>query len=144
MVWNGFTNYRVWLFCLGLALGMWVVTPAAHALDPVQTLRQCRLDLWGAKDGLPPRTIRAITQTADGYLWLATDGGLVRFDGVSFHVFDTACSSGTIITGGCGRKPMSFAKEATVACGSGAKGMRARIVSLTSMRDFTACGTAVF
>ena len=40
------------------------------------------------KDGLPNETIKAIVQTADGYLWLATNDGLARFDGVSFTVFD--------------------------------------------------------
>ena len=36
------------------------------------------------KDGLPPGGIRSIVQTPDGYLWLASAGGLVRFDGVRF------------------------------------------------------------
>lgn len=79
---------------LCMAIGLWMGMPAAHALDTEQTLRQCRLDSWGAKDGLPPRTVRAITQTDDGYLWLATDGGLVRFDGVSFHVYNTSNTPG--------------------------------------------------
>ena len=39
-------------------------------------------------DGLPQGTISDLTQTPDGYLWLATLGGLVRFDGLRFTVFD--------------------------------------------------------
>jgi hypothetical protein len=39
---------------------------------------------WGHKDGLPSTTVHAITQSADGYLWLATGDGLVRFDGFQF------------------------------------------------------------
>src|SRR5262245_64961112 len=40
------------------------------------------------EEGLPHNTIRAVRQTRDGYLWLGTYGGLVRFDGVRFQVFD--------------------------------------------------------
>ena len=47
---------------------------------------------WQAEDGLPESTISAICQTRDGYIWLGTYGGLVRFDGVQFTLFnhDTA------------------------------------------------------
>jgi len=40
------------------------------------------------EDGLPQGRIQAISQTADGYLWIGTAGGLVRFDGLTFVVFD--------------------------------------------------------
>lgn len=39
---------------------------------------------WGLEDGLPDRVIQAIAQTPDGYLWLGTPHGLVRFDGFKF------------------------------------------------------------
>jgi ligand-binding sensor domain-containing protein/signal transduction histidine kinase len=42
---------------------------------------------WGTEAGLPQNTVNAITQTRDGYLWLGTQGGLARFDGVRFTVF---------------------------------------------------------
>jgi len=44
---------------------------------------------WGLEDGLPDRVIHAIAQTPDGYLWLATPHGLVRFDGFKFVTFGT-------------------------------------------------------
>ena len=44
--------------------------------------------MWTQQQGLPQDTIRAITQTADGYLWLGTDEGLARFDGYEFVVFN--------------------------------------------------------
>jgi ligand-binding sensor domain-containing protein len=44
--------------------------------------------IWQRQEGLKQPTIRVVTQTRDGYLWLATWGGLVRFDGVSFTTFD--------------------------------------------------------
>jgi ligand-binding sensor domain-containing protein/signal transduction histidine kinase len=43
---------------------------------------------WRTHDGLPHSRVRVITQTADGYLWIGTSGGLARFDGVRFTVFD--------------------------------------------------------
>jgi signal transduction histidine kinase/ligand-binding sensor domain-containing protein len=45
-------------------------------------------DVWQTEDGLPHNAVQAIVQTRDGYLWLGTPGGLVRFDGVRFRVFN--------------------------------------------------------
>ncbi|HEX4770118.1 MAG TPA: two-component regulator propeller domain-containing protein [Bryobacteraceae bacterium] len=39
---------------------------------------------WRTQDGLPENRVQAIAQTADGYLWVGTSGGLARFDGVRF------------------------------------------------------------
>lgn len=50
----------------------------------------CIIDTWDISHGLPDNSIAAIEQDTDGYLWLATFGGLVRFDGVRFVVFDQA------------------------------------------------------
>jgi len=47
-------------------------------------------DSWGAKRGLPGESITAIAQTSDGYLWIGTDKGLVRFDGLNFRLFERA------------------------------------------------------
>jgi ligand-binding sensor domain-containing protein len=63
-------------------------TPPLHALDPAQPLRQYGQQLWQTDNGLPQNTVHAIRQTRDGYLWLSTDGGLVRFDGIDFTLFD--------------------------------------------------------
>jgi ligand-binding sensor domain-containing protein len=58
----------------------------ASALDPRLGVSQYVCDAWTARDGAPASTIRQITQTPDGYLWLATHSeGLVRFDGVRFE-----------------------------------------------------------
>ena len=49
---------------------------------------QYRFDQWTADNGLPQNSVTAIAQTSDGYLWLTTNDGLVRFDGVRFTVFN--------------------------------------------------------
>jgi ligand-binding sensor domain-containing protein/signal transduction histidine kinase len=49
---------------------------------------QYRFDSWTTDNGLPQNSVRSIIQTRDGYLWLTTFDGLVRFDGVRFKVFD--------------------------------------------------------
>ncbi|HMY73969.1 MAG TPA: two-component regulator propeller domain-containing protein, partial [Blastocatellia bacterium] len=48
---------------------------------------QHRLDHWTAENGLPQNLVRDLVQTRDGYLWMTTHGGLVRFDGQRFTVF---------------------------------------------------------
>jgi ligand-binding sensor domain-containing protein/signal transduction histidine kinase len=57
---------------------------AASALDPSRTLSQYVYDRWGADRGFIGGRISAIGQSADGYLWIGTERGLVRFDGFSF------------------------------------------------------------
>src|ERR1700728_2113360 len=42
---------------------------------------------WSTEDGLPQNSVHAILQTHDGFLWIATEGGLARFDGLNFRVF---------------------------------------------------------
>jgi ligand-binding sensor domain-containing protein/signal transduction histidine kinase len=44
--------------------------------------------VWQGSEGLPEQTVQAFAQTHDGYLWIGTTGGLVRFDGAHFAVFD--------------------------------------------------------
>src|SRR5690348_9651474 len=76
------------LFTLVLAGLLGMTAPPAHALDPDKTPSQCRVDLWTQRDGLPARRIEALAQTHDGFLWMATRGGVVRFDGVNFKLFN--------------------------------------------------------
>ncbi len=58
-----------------------------YALSPEREITQYIHESWIDKDGLPVNTIVAVTQTPDGYLWLATEEGLVRFDGLRFVTY---------------------------------------------------------
>lgn len=49
---------------------------------------QYRFDHWTTDDGLPQNSISGLTRASDGYLWMTTRDGLVRFDGVRFTVFN--------------------------------------------------------
>jgi ligand-binding sensor domain-containing protein/signal transduction histidine kinase/CheY-like chemotaxis protein len=60
----------------------------ALALDPHRAISQYSHQSWSNEDGLPQNTVFAIQQTRDGYLWLGTWEGLVRFDGVNFTVYN--------------------------------------------------------
>jgi signal transduction histidine kinase/ligand-binding sensor domain-containing protein len=56
--------------------------PSAYALNPALDVNQYAHTSWKIHDGFVKGLIRSIAQTPDGYLWLGTDFGLVRFDGV--------------------------------------------------------------
>lgn len=55
----------------------------------VSAVAQYRSEVWTTETGLPQNSITAILQAKDGYLWFGTFGGLVRFDGIKFKIFNT-------------------------------------------------------
>lgn len=57
---------------------------AAFALDSTRTIAQYVHEKWGADRGFIGGTVYAISQSADGYLWIGTERGLVRFNGFDF------------------------------------------------------------
>jgi ligand-binding sensor domain-containing protein/AraC-like DNA-binding protein len=60
----------------------------AHALDPGRDADEYIIRTWSVGEGLPQNSVTAIVQTRDGYVWLGTYSGLVRFDGVSFEILN--------------------------------------------------------
>jgi signal transduction histidine kinase/CheY-like chemotaxis protein/ligand-binding sensor domain-containing protein len=60
------------------------LSSACFALDRGRDITQYGHDTWNSQDGLPGEAVHRILQTPDGYLWLRTSAGLVRFDGVRF------------------------------------------------------------
>jgi len=67
----------------GVLLIAFLLATPLHALDLNKSISQFTHTSWSAKDGIPG-PVRAIAQTADGYLWLGSDAGLYRFDGLRF------------------------------------------------------------
>jgi ligand-binding sensor domain-containing protein len=59
-------------------------TSRPSVLDPSRRISQYVHTAWRIQDGVIPGLPEAITQTTDGYLWIGTYAGLVRFDGVRF------------------------------------------------------------
>jgi PAS domain S-box-containing protein len=57
----------------------------APALDPNRLPSQYVREEWTAGNRFPGGAVNAIAQTADGYLWIGTEKGLIRFDGFSFR-----------------------------------------------------------
>jgi signal transduction histidine kinase/ligand-binding sensor domain-containing protein/CheY-like chemotaxis protein/HPt (histidine-containing phosphotransfer) domain-containing protein len=78
---------RTWVSVL-FAVFFMVVGGHALALDPSLKTSQYTLDQWQIPDGLPQNGAQTIARTPDGYLWIGTQEGLARFDGVRFVVFD--------------------------------------------------------
>ncbi len=66
----------------------WRSLTSALALDPHRSLDHYGHQAWRTDSGLPQNTVHSILQTRDGFVWLGTDGGLVRFDGIDFVTFD--------------------------------------------------------
>ncbi|UCC41016.1 MAG: helix-turn-helix domain-containing protein [Candidatus Aminicenantes bacterium] len=60
----------------------------AHFLNSPKSISQFAHLQWTTQNGLPHNTIQSIYQTRDGYLWIGTEAGLVRFNGKSFSTFD--------------------------------------------------------
>ena len=65
----------------------------ATAADDQRALSQYLRDEWGADRGYPGGPVYAIAQTTDGYLWIAAEKGLVRFDGLTFKLFQPSGTS---------------------------------------------------
>ncbi len=76
-------HWLAWLF-LAMACAC-----AADSTNLAWTFRE-----WRSVEGLPDNTVVGTEQTADGFLWVATQGGLVRFDGVRFQEFPPVTAAG--------------------------------------------------
>ena len=85
---NPGTKHWWWLNPLRAAVGVPFLIAALPvlALNPDKSLLQYNCRAWTRQNGLPANGVKAIAQTRDGYLWLGTAQGLVRFDGVEFKL----------------------------------------------------------
>ena len=76
---------KSWVVVAGVLL---VWANAAFALEPTKKLDQYVRSTWTVDRGLPQSTVLGVAQTPDGYLWIATQEGFVRFDGQEFVTYD--------------------------------------------------------
>jgi PAS domain S-box-containing protein len=77
---------------VGTAIAAMLIFFAAtlEALDPQRMISQYARNRWTIENEFPGGAVSSIAQTPDGYLWIATDKGLFRFDGLNFRVFQQA------------------------------------------------------
>src|SRR5581483_538070 len=81
---------RIGASVIAIRISILLLLPCGlHAgFDPSKSITQYVHDVWSTDNGLPQNSVLAIAQTPDGYLWLGTEEGLSRFDGVRFVTFD--------------------------------------------------------
>ncbi len=77
----------------GISLLLLTTAPGASGKNPLGLASDIALDElsivhWTTEDGLPTNALTNVLRTRDGYLWIASFSGLVRFDGMSFTTFD--------------------------------------------------------
>jgi hypothetical protein len=102
--WRRITTAAALLFCVWFP-------DRAFALDLARSVFHCNSQTWRRQSGLTANGINSITQTRDGYLWLGTSAGLVRFDGSEFKLLDmspsvkTRSASVRTVAGALGNDP---------------------------------------
>ena len=83
---NQLRNLAPLLF--GVLFSQLLLPMPGWALDPGKEVLQYSCRTWDRQSGLPVSTISAIAQTQDGYVWLGSSAGVVRFDGIEFKLID--------------------------------------------------------
>lgn len=76
-------NTRLGNSAIGL---LWLTALSASSLAAQAGTERFQVRSWSRDDGLPVNAARAVRQSADGYMWIGTENGLVRFDGNDFVV----------------------------------------------------------
>lgn len=79
-------------------LVLWLSSGAQARADSARPLHEFAIRTWGKADGLPDDSVAALLQTRDGYLWVGTSAGLVKFDGTKFTA---VALSQTVLAEGC-------------------------------------------
>jgi signal transduction histidine kinase/CheY-like chemotaxis protein/ligand-binding sensor domain-containing protein len=87
---------RRWLGATSILLSIFVSTGISVALDPGKNIDQYGHEIWTSQNGLVGEAVYRILQSPDGYLWLLTSTGLVRFDGVRFVLVNPVVNSRSV------------------------------------------------
>lgn len=77
-----------WLLLVALVWCACATAQTSNAAD------RFRFDSWTTDNGLPQVSVNSILQTRDGFLWLTTYGGLVRYDGLRFQIYNSGNTKG--------------------------------------------------
>ena len=83
----------VWLLLIGAFL---FSAAYSHAASHISSDPKYLHQIWRTEDGLPNPYIRSVIQSSDGYLWMATEESLTRFDGMHFEEFDRKTIPGRV------------------------------------------------
>jgi signal transduction histidine kinase/ligand-binding sensor domain-containing protein len=75
---------------VSVALALVCLALNARAVDPNRSLSQYLYSRWSSDKGFSAASVTSFAQTPDGYLWIGTEKGLFRFDGLSFQLFQQA------------------------------------------------------
>lgn len=84
------TKTRLCGTALALGITQLLFPLSSKALDPNKSIYQFNCQNWTRQNGLPADSINDVVQTSDGFIWLGTQRGLVRFDGLEFSVVPIA------------------------------------------------------
>lgn len=86
--WNGLSRLFKTIEICGIVAMLFAPSIWAQPLNTDQPIASYLQRVWQSQDGLPEANVQALAQTPDGYLWVGTTGGLARFDGEKFTVFN--------------------------------------------------------
>ncbi len=79
---------------LSVSLALTLGTAASATAQDAATAAGYVSDRWTSDNGLPQNSIGELLQTRDGYLWIASHGGVARFDGVAFVTLSSGMRNG--------------------------------------------------
>src|SRR5262245_4841033 len=93
MLWAGHRRSGFWRCCCIDSVVALVFFYAVAVQAATNSFPHYNVRVWQIDDGLPQNTVWAITQTKDGYLWVGTQQGLARFDGIRFTSVDNPAAA---------------------------------------------------
>ena len=133
-------NSHLRLTLLLVSAGFLLFSQSTYALDPAKELSQYGQTAWRLQEGALPGAPAAIAQTKDGYIWIGTQAGLLRFDGVRFSAWSPPPGTAAHRCIGNGhvaawrQRRQSLDRNASPGCPDG-KTTRSRIMASRSPRS---------
>jgi PAS domain S-box-containing protein len=112
-----------WAQGLLILAGLFSMTDAAPALDPHKAITQYIHNVWGPESGIPTGNDMVFLQSRDGYVWIGSQTGLLRFDGVTFTPFNKKNAPGMKQTAGIGVKALCEGKDGSIWIGTNGAGL---------------------